>query len=73
MTRQSEIAYMQARMARMATEKWKLPIEEVGRVFSDYQILQHIRDCYDLYHVEGDEAIWEDLQPLFQHRGCPHA
>ena len=73
MTRQSEIAYMQARIARMAMEKWKLPIGDVGKIFSDYQILQHIRDCYDLYHVEGDDAIWEDLQPLFEYRGCPYA
>ena len=28
MTRQSEIAYMQARVARIATEKWELPSEQ---------------------------------------------
>lgn len=73
MTKRSEIAFMQARIARIATQKWRLPISEVGRLFDQYKAFQHIRDCYDLYHVEGDEAIWEDMQPFFRHRGCPYA
>ncbi len=73
MSERSEISYMQARIARMATQKWNLPISEIGKIFAQYKVFQHIRDCYALYHVEGDEAIWEDLQPLFRNRGCPYA
>lgn len=73
MTKTSEIAYMQARIARLASEKWNLPIREVGRIFSECQVCQHIKECYDLFHVEGDEAIWEDLLPFFRRKGYPGA
>ena len=73
MTRRAEIAYMQARIARFAVEKWGLSINEIGRLFAQYQVFQHIKDCYDLYHMEGDEAVWEDIQPYLRHRGCPYA
>lgn len=71
MTKRASISYMQARIARIATHKWNLSISEIGSIFGLYQVFQHIRDCYDLYHVEGDYAIWEDLQLLFSNRN-PH-
>ena len=73
MTSREEIAYMQARIARMASEKWGVSIAEVGRVFAELHALEHIRDCYGVFHVEGDEAVWEEMQPFFQSRGCPYA
>ena len=73
MTKRSEITYMQARIARLASEKWGLSIRETGRMFAEYQVCQHIRDCFELYHTEGDEAVWEDMQPYFRYKGCPYA
>lgn len=73
MTKKSEIAYMQARIARIAAKKWGLSICEVGSIFAQYQVCQHIKDCYGFYHTQGDEAVWEDMQPYLIHRGCPYA
>ena len=75
MTERAEMTFMHARIARIATQKWGVSICEVGRLFDQYKAFQHIRDCYDLYHVEGDEAVWEDMQPYFHNKGysCPVA
>ena len=72
MPERSQITYMQARLARLAAQKWNVSIADVGRLFGEYQVFQHIRDHFDYYHLEGDEAIWEDLQPFFLHKGCPY-
>lgn len=70
MTRRSEITYMQVRLARLASERWRRPIGEVGRIFARYRVFEYIRDGYDAFHVEGDEAVWEELQPYLRSRGC---
>ena len=73
MSERKQITHMQVRIARMASEKWNLPIGEVAAIFSRYQVFEHIRDCFGLFHVEGDEAIWEDLIPYLKARGCSYA
>lgn len=73
MEQRAEIAYMQARIARMASEKWNVPISTIGLLFGEYKVFEHIKNCYGLFHVEGDEAVWEDLIPYLKNKGCPYA
>ena len=73
MNERSQITYMQVRIARMATEKWNLPIAEIARLFHRYQVFEYIRDCFGIFHVEGDEAVWEDIVPYLKARGCVYA
>ena len=73
MSERSQITYMQVRIARMATEKWNLSIAEVAKLFHQYQVFEFIRDCFGIFHVEGDEAIWEDIIPYLKTKGCVYA
>ena len=73
MNERSQITYMQVRIARMATEKLNLSIAEVAKIFHQYQVFEYIRDCFGLFHVEGDEAIWEDIIPYLKAKGCVYA
>lgn len=73
MTERTQITHMQVRIARMASEKWNLPIDTVAKLFSEYGVFEHIRACFGLYHTEGDEAIWYEMKPFFEARGCPYA
>ena len=73
MSERKQITHMQVRIARMATEKWNLSVAEVGRLFHQYQVFEYIRDCFGIFHVEGDEAIWEDIVPYLKSRGCAYA
>ena len=72
MTERAQITHMQVRMARMATEKWGLPISEVARMFRQYQVFEFIRECFGIFHVEGDDAVWEDLLPYLKSKGCSY-
>ena len=40
---------------------------------SKYKVFEYIRDCFGIFHAEGDEAVWEDLIPYLRNRGCHYA
>ena len=69
MTERNQITHMQVRIARMAAEKWKMPIGQVAGIFAEYQVFEYIRDCFGIFHTEGDEAVWEDIVPYLKARG----
>lgn len=73
MTERKQITHMQVRMIRMASEKWHLTAGEAAGIFSQYQVFEYIRDCFGIFHVEGDEAVWEDLIPYLKNKGCVYA
>ena len=73
MSERSQITYMQIRIARIATVEWHVSIAEVAQIFSQYQVFEYIRDCFGIFHVEGDEAVWEDIVPYLKTRGCVYA
>ena len=73
MSERMQIAFMQARLARIASQRWNLSIAEIAKIFDQYQVFRHIENCYSLYSIEGDEAIWEDLQPYLRNKGCIYA
>ena len=68
-----QITHMQVRIVRMATEKWNLSVAEVAKVFCQYQVFEYIRDYFGIFHVEGDEAVWEEIIPYLKSRGCIYA
>ena len=72
MSERKQITHMQVRMVRMATEKWGLPVDEVGRLFDRYQVFAYIRDCFGIFHMEGDEAVWEELVPFLKNKRCAY-
>ena len=73
MTERDQITHMQVRIARIASEKWSLPVDEIARIFSNYQLFEYIREGFGIFHVEGDEAVWEDILPYLKKRGCLYA
>lgn len=73
MSERKQITHMQVRIVRMATEKWNLSVAEVAKLFRQYQVFEYIRDCFGIFHVEGDEAVWEDIVPYLKNRGCIYA
>lgn len=70
MPERKQITHMQVRMVRMATERWNLPVEEAARIFRQYDVFAYIRDYFGIFHVEGDEAVWDDLISFLNSKGC---
>lgn len=69
MNERQQIIYMQARIVRLASENWKKPIQVIAVLFAEYDVLQYIEECFGIFHVEGDEAVLEDITAYLNNRG----
>lgn len=52
---------MQARLVRLASNEWDMPIQAVVFLFDRFRVLQFIRECFGIFHVEGDYVILDDI------------
>ncbi len=64
-----QIIYMQARLLRLASEEWHRSIDRITELFVKYNVLQYIEECFGIFHVEGDEAVLEDIAVYLKNRG----
>lgn len=69
MNERQQIIYMQARLIRRASEEWDQSIEKVAELFARYGALQYIEECFGIFHVEGDEAILDDITKYLENKG----
>ncbi len=69
MNENQQITYMQARIVRLASEEWNMSIEAVVSLFTEYEVLQFIRACFGIFHVEGDYAVLEDVADYLKSKG----
>ena len=60
---------MQARLIRLASEEWHKSIDRIVELFVKYNVLQYIEECFGIFHVEGDEAVLEDITICLKNRG----
>ena len=68
MEQNTEILFMQTRLIRLASEEWNLPIDKVVALFQKENVLGYIRNCYGIFHCEGDEAVLEDVAELLKRK-----
>lgn len=52
MNESQQITYMQARLVRLASKKWNMSIKAVASLFTEFNVLQFIRECFGIFHVE---------------------
>lgn len=69
MNERQQIIYMQTRIIRLASEEWSKPVEIIARLFVKYDVLQYIEECFDIFHVEGDQAVLEDVTTYLKNKG----
>lgn len=69
MNERQQIIYMQARILRLASEKWDKSIEAISGIFEEQGVLRYIEECYEIFHVEGDEAILDDIIGYLKNKG----
>lgn len=69
MGEKQQIIYMQTRIIRRASEEWKKSMEEISEIFTRYNVLQYIEQCFDMFHMEGDEAILADIEEYLKNKG----
>lgn len=69
MNENQQIIYMQARLVRLAAEEWNMPIKTVISIFTQYKVPQFIRECFGIFHVEGDYAVLDDIAGFLGNKG----
>lgn len=62
---------MQARISRMAAVRWGWPLRRVMELFGSNDVLGYIEDCFDYFHLEGDEAVFDDIERYLRSKGAP--
>ena len=65
-----QILYMQTRIMQIASERWNIPINQTSLLFRQYGIAEMIEENFELYHTEGDEAIYADIVTLLKNKGA---
>lgn len=69
MSERGEIVFMQVRLLRLASEEWHMSIQKVNALFDKYSILKLIEDCYDVFHMQGDYAVFEEIKTVLKNKG----
>lgn len=70
MSEKRQIIYMQTRLMRLAAETWNKTMDDVVELFTGYGVLQYIEECFGIFHVEGDEAILDDVVTYLENKGA---
>lgn len=59
-----DIIYMQVRVYRLACENWAATPDEILDIFKKNHLFEKIKDCYEAFHLYGDEGVLEDLYDM---------
>lgn len=70
MDEQRQILFMQIRILRIASERFNLSLKDTAALFKKYEVLKYIRECFGIFHVEGDEAIFDDVKSYLKIKGA---
>lgn len=61
MEERKQIICMQIRMARRAASEWGVSVGEAAQRLAADDALDFIEELFPLFHMEGDEAVFQDV------------
>ena len=70
MNESQQILFMQIRIIRMMSEKYSLSLKQAAELFGQYNVLPFIREGFGNFHVEGDEAVFEEVKSYLKSKGA---
>ena len=70
MNESQQILFMQIRILRMMAEKYSLSLKKAAELFGQYNVLPFIRESFGIFHVEGDEAVFEEVKSYLKSKGA---
>lgn len=62
MSEESQIIHMMVRVSRLAADRWGMSLSKVMEVFSPADALGYVARNFGLFHMEGDEAVLDDVE-----------
>jgi len=74
MSEQRQMIHMLVRVSRLAAERWGMPLSQAMQVLGPADALGYICRNFGLFHMEGDEAVLDDVEEYLSSKGVtPHA
>ena len=70
MSENQQILFMQIRILRMMAEKNGLSLKQAAELFDAYNVLPFIRECFGIFHVEGDQTVFEEVKAFLKSKGA---
>ncbi len=70
MNEEQQILFMQIRLIRIASERLGLTLKQTAELFDRFKVLPFIRDCWGIFHVEGDDAVYEEIREYLMSKGA---
>ena len=70
MNEAQQILFMQIRLLRMMAEKYGLTLKQAAQIFAAYNVLPFIREGFGIFHVAGDEAVFEEVKGFLKSKGA---
>lgn len=70
MNEEQQILFMQIRLIRMTSEKLGITLKQTAEMFDKFKVLPFIRDCWGIFHVEGDNAVFEEIREYLISKGA---
>ena len=67
--REIDIADMQCWVFRMAQKRWNITSVQCAEIFHDNDVLNFIRENYDILHMSSYECALDDVEILLKNRG----
>lgn len=69
MSESQQILYMQIRILRMCADKFGLSLRETANLFARYDVLSFISEAFGIFHVEGDDSVFEETKSYLLSKG----
>ena len=69
MNENQQILLMQIRLLRAVARKYSLSLKQAVEVFKSNDVLHFIREGFGIFHVEGDDAVLEDVEEYLRSKG----
>ncbi len=54
----------------MTSEKLGMSLKQTAGLFEQFKVLSFIRDCWGVFHVEGDDAVYEEVREYLISKGA---
>ena len=70
MNESQQILFMQIRILRMMAEKYSLSLKKAAELFGQYNVLPFIRESFGIFRVDGDEAVFEEVESYLKSKGA---
>lgn len=58
------------RIVRLAAKKLKTTVARAARFFDVNGVFRYIEDFFGVFHVEGDNAVFDDIKKYLKNKGA---